>query len=97
MDRQLTKDLKPGHLFVFGLGYSTTRLSKRLMALGWRVSGTNRSEQKVIEARSIGISSMIFDQGTPLKEPESIFGRYAYYSFYTTQRNWRDCLAFAFR
>ena len=73
MDRQLTKDLKPGHLFVFGLGYSTTRLSKRLMALGWRVSGTNRSEQKVIEARSIGISSMIFDQGTPLKEPEKVF------------------------
>ena len=73
MDEKIANDLKPGHLFVFGLGYSTTRLSKRLLALGWKVSGTNRSQQKVIEAESIGISSMVFDEGTPLREPEKIF------------------------
>ena len=31
------------HMMIFGLGYSSSRLAKRLRDLGWRVSGTRRA------------------------------------------------------
>lgn len=33
----------PGSLFVFGLGYTASRLAERLARRGWRVTGTSRS------------------------------------------------------
>ncbi len=34
--------IQAGHLFCFGLGYTASRLARRLVARGWRVSGTVR-------------------------------------------------------
>ena len=38
--------MKVGHLFCFGLGYSCARFGVRLKEMGWKVSGTVRTEEK---------------------------------------------------
>ena len=52
MDEKIVNDLKPGHLFVFGLVIQPLG-SQTSLALGWKVSGTNRSQQKVIEMKAL--------------------------------------------
>lgn len=64
----------PGRLFCFGLGYSALALARRLMAAGWRVSGTTRpgnkaSEEKAAALAAEGIETFVFDRGTPLGDP----------------------------
>lgn len=56
------------HLFCFGLGYSAGFLAERLLAKGWRVSGTCRSAEKQARLRSQGIDAHLFDRGTPLDD-----------------------------
>ncbi|WP_374381118.1 SDR family oxidoreductase [Dongia sp.] len=64
--------LAPGHLFCFGLGYSALHVADRLLAAGWRVSGTCRSAEKQAELRARGIEAHLFDRGRPLAD----LGRY---------------------
>ena len=53
-------DLAPGHLFCFGLGYTGRRLARRLIAHGWRVSGTTRTEEGAESLRAEGIEAWVF-------------------------------------
>ena len=59
------------HLFCFGLGYSATFLARRLLAQGWRVSGTCRTAEKHKKLESLGIGAHLFDRGRPLSEVPS--------------------------
>ena len=61
------RDLASQHFFCFGLGYSAIVLAERLLARGWRVSGTVRSTEKKrrLESR-LGIAVHQFDRGSPL-------------------------------
>ena len=45
----------PGTLFVFGLGYSARALAERLLAEGWTVTGTCRSERTRAAGAALGI------------------------------------------
>ncbi len=49
------------HLFAFGLGYSAQALADRLLADGWRVTGTCRSPQKAEALAARGIEVLVFD------------------------------------
>lgn len=63
----------PGHLFCFGLGYTAERLVTRLMALGWRVSGTTRSPDSAARLAARGIVATVFDGNHPLANPAMVF------------------------
>ena len=54
-----------GTLLSIGHGYSAQALARRLMAGGWRVIGTTRSEEKAAKLRAAGIEPLIWP-GTPL-------------------------------
>lgn len=56
------------HLFSFGLGYSAAVLGRRLMAEGWRVSGTTRSADKAEALRREGFPVHLFDRKMPLTD-----------------------------
>ncbi len=56
------------HLFCFGLGYSAARLGRRLMADGWRVSGTTRSDARAARLRDVGFTVHHFSGDHPLAE-----------------------------
>ena len=56
-------------LFCFGLGYSACVLAKRLMARGWSVAGTTRSEEKAAALRAAGIETFLFGRDRPLTDP----------------------------
>jgi nucleoside-diphosphate-sugar epimerase len=62
------RTLESGHLFCFGLGFSAQHLAERLMARGWRVSGTCRSPEKAEALRARGISAHLFDRNRPVAE-----------------------------
>ena len=55
-------------LFCFGLGYTALRLAEALMAEGWRVAGTCRSEDKRRRLEDRGIAAYLFDRGRPLDD-----------------------------
>lgn len=55
-------------LFCFGLGYSARALAERLMADGWRIAGTSRSEEKADPLRDLGIDIYPFDGDRPLSD-----------------------------
>lgn len=57
---------RPGRLFIFGLGFSAGVLARRLMAEGWSVAGTTRSEDKRAALMAQGIEAYRFDRDTPL-------------------------------
>ena len=59
-------DLRPGRLFVFGLGYSMTRLARRLRDLGWQVAGTTRDADRLERLRDEGFDAHAFGPGQPL-------------------------------
>ena len=67
-----TKQLTPGHLFCFGLGFTAVRLSKRLLATGWKVSGTNRTLEKTKNFQDMGIISHLFDGSAPIKNMQEL-------------------------
>ena len=53
-------------LFVFGMGYSALRLSRRLKADGFQISGTVRSEEKAAALRAEGIAAQVWSgEGLP--------------------------------
>jgi nucleoside-diphosphate-sugar epimerase len=56
-------------LFCFGLGYTASALSRRLMAQGWSVRGTSRSEATCAELAGQGITVWPFDRDQPLGDP----------------------------
>ncbi|MCZ6453448.1 MAG: SDR family oxidoreductase [Alphaproteobacteria bacterium] len=56
-------------LFCFGLGYTASAFSQRLMAQGWTVRGTGRSEAKRAELTEQGIAAWVFDRDRPLGDP----------------------------
>ncbi len=61
------------HLFCFGLGFSARVLSKRLLAKGWRVTGTTRSEEKRQALLAQGFSEVLLFDGTqPLADPSNV-------------------------
>ena len=62
-------------LFCFGLGYSALALAERLMADGWRVAGTSRSEETAAPLRDLGIEIHLFDSDRPLTDaPAALAG-----------------------
>jgi nucleoside-diphosphate-sugar epimerase len=54
------------HLFCFGLGYSAQALARRLVAAGWRVTGTCRSAERQAQLREDGFSATLFDRDRPI-------------------------------
>lgn len=60
---------QPSLLFVFGLGYSAQQLAARLMAAGWQVAGTVRSEAKAAQLRSRGLDARVWSGEGPLEVP----------------------------
>ncbi len=54
------------HLFVFGMGYSAQELARRLLAEGWMVSGTVRSDEKGMALHRTGIRAWRFNDETLL-------------------------------
>lgn len=55
-----------GRLFIFGVGYSTRVVARRLIAHGWQVAGTTRKADKRDALLAEGIEAHLFDRGTPL-------------------------------
>ncbi|MEE2773562.1 MAG: SDR family oxidoreductase [Pseudomonadota bacterium] len=47
-------------LFIFGCGYSCSRLGQSLLDLGWEVFGTIRCKKKATEIQSLGITPVFF-------------------------------------
>ena len=62
----------PSRLFCFGLGYSALVLARRLIAEGWRVAGTCRTEDRRSELAAQGIDSVLFDRERPLSDAASL-------------------------
>ncbi|MGQ0665164.1 MAG: SDR family oxidoreductase [Pseudomonadota bacterium] len=60
--------MPPHRLFVFGLGYAALALARRLMAAGWRVAGTTRSEAKRLDLARLGIDAVLFARDLPLAD-----------------------------
>lgn len=60
-------------MFCFGLGYSALVLAQRLMAEGWAVAATCRSDARASELRELGIAAHPFDRGNRLVEFERAF------------------------
>jgi len=56
-------------LFCFGLGYSARVFAKGLLAEGWRVAGTCRTEEKRVALAAMGIEAFLFDRDRPLAGP----------------------------
>jgi nucleoside-diphosphate-sugar epimerase len=69
----MTDEVK--RLFCFGLGYSAKKLALSLMAEGWKVEGTCRSERRRAELFEIGIDAKIFDGISPLADAEVSLAR----------------------
>ena len=52
---------RPRRLFCFGLGYSGRALARELLAGGWSVAGTCRSERGLAELAALGVEPFRFD------------------------------------
>jgi len=62
-----------GRLFCFGLGYSALALARDLMAEGWSVAGTTRSDEKRTALLAEGIDMHRFSRDEPLADPVAAF------------------------
>lgn len=58
-------------LFVFGLGYTASRLAARLRDEGWEIAGTTRGAERAAALRAAGIDAVPFDRDHPLAGPAS--------------------------
>ena len=56
----------PRRLLCFGLGYCALALAERVMAEGWAVAGTCRSDEKRERLAGRGIDAPVFDDARPL-------------------------------
>jgi nucleoside-diphosphate-sugar epimerase len=61
-------------LFIFGLGYTALALARPLLAEGWRVAGTCRSEDKRAALAAEGIEAHLFDRDRPLCDAAALLG-----------------------
>ena len=61
-------------LFCFGLGYSAGALARRLMAKGWRIAGTCRSEESRAAMARLGIEAWLFDGERPMADWDAALG-----------------------
>uniref|UniRef100_A0A0D3EM06 NAD-dependent epimerase/dehydratase domain-containing protein n=2 Tax=Oryza TaxID=4527 RepID=A0A0D3EM06_9ORYZ len=52
---------RPGHMLVLGTGFVGRYVSQRLLAQGWRVSGTCTSPAKKTELEMLGMDASVFD------------------------------------
>lgn len=59
---------KPSRLFCFGIGYTAGRLASSLLADGWTVAGTCRTQEGQRELAAKGIDAHIFDPDRPLAD-----------------------------
>jgi len=59
-------------LFAFGLGYSARALARRLMADGWAIAGTCRSEDTAASLGDEGIEAVVFDPASGTIPPATI-------------------------
>lgn len=66
--------IPPGHLFCFGLGFTGARLARRLLAAGWRVSGTARTGEKLANLSEVGIAGHLFGPETGPLDPSAFAG-----------------------
>lgn len=55
-------------LFCFGLGFSASVFARRVMAMGWQVAGTHRTDDGVAGARAIGIEAYRFGPDHELED-----------------------------
>jgi len=62
-----------GRLFCFGYGYVAARLGERLIAEGWSVAGTTRSEEKADVLRAAGVEPVVWTAGA-FFPPEALAG-----------------------
>lgn len=60
--------LPKSRLFCFGLGFSALTLADRLLADGWTVAGTCRTEEKRDRLSERGLEVHLFDRGRPLDD-----------------------------
>jgi len=67
-----SRDAGTGRLFCFGLGYSAVAFARSLLAKGWTVGGTCRSEESRREMASLGIDAVLFDRTRPLRDGEKL-------------------------
>ncbi len=63
------EDTDSRRLFCFGLGYTARALADELLAAGWTVAGTCRTDDKRATLRARGIEAFAFDRGRPLEDP----------------------------
>jgi nucleoside-diphosphate-sugar epimerase len=63
-----------GHMFLFGIGYTAERLAERLLAAGWRVSGTVRDADKRAALAGRGIKAHLFGPETLLADAAVVLG-----------------------
>ncbi|MDA0304892.1 MAG: SDR family oxidoreductase [Proteobacteria bacterium] len=58
-------------LFCFGLGYSASRLARKLATQGWAIAGTCRSAEGEAELRAQGFDAFLFDGERPLEDADA--------------------------
>ncbi|MEM7429039.1 MAG: SDR family oxidoreductase, partial [Pseudomonadota bacterium] len=63
------------HLFCFGLGKSARTLGRLVLAEGWTVTGTSRSEEGCERLRADGFDAVVFDGETPMADIGTVLGR----------------------
>lgn len=56
---------EPGHLFVFGYGYTAARLGRRLLDQGWQVTGTSRDPQRLAGMAAQGVTPLAWPGADP--------------------------------
>ncbi len=64
----MANNQSPNFLFCFGLGYSASRLGRRVRAEGWRVSGTCRGADQKAALNADGYEIALFDRDRPLDD-----------------------------
>jgi nucleoside-diphosphate-sugar epimerase len=60
------------HLFCIGLGYTALTLADRLVARGWRVSGTCRTQAKMAALEARGIAMHVADRAAAPADPTGL-------------------------
>lgn len=59
-------------LLCFGMGYTAQHLARRLLAEGWQVLGSCRSEEKAEALQGMGISPVLFSPEHPLADSAAL-------------------------
>jgi nucleoside-diphosphate-sugar epimerase len=64
--------MKKPKLVCFGMGYTAQHLARRLLAEGWQVVGSCRSEEKADVLRGAGIIPVLFSPDQPLADSAAV-------------------------